>query len=221
MHNIPHREEQPEAEAPVWSFGAGVCWDGGMDTVRARILAAAVELFAEQGYDKTSVQEVVERAGVTKGALYHYFSAKDDLLFEIYRSLLAEQMAGLDRILSERRDAASTVRAIIADLVRTTADHARAAAVFGREIGRVDQERWRELQADWRRYQEAVRGLIRDAQAAGTFAATASPEVVAWTIFGLTTTLPTWYRADGSKSAEDIAAELADLVLTALAPSRR
>ncbi|HEY1487219.1 MAG TPA: helix-turn-helix domain-containing protein, partial [Micromonosporaceae bacterium] len=121
-----------------------------MDTVRARILAAAVELFAEQGYDKTSVQEVVERAGVTKGALYHYFSAKDDLLFEIYRSLLAEQMAGLDRIMSERRDPASTVRAIIADLVRTTAEHARAAAVFGREIGRVDQERWLELQADWR-----------------------------------------------------------------------
>jgi AcrR family transcriptional regulator len=190
-----------------------------MISVRDRVLAAAVELFAEQGYDKTSVQEIVERAGVTKGALYHYFTAKDDLLFEIYRSLLNEQMAGLDRILAERRDPASTVRAIIADLVETTAAHARAAAVFGREIGRVDQARWLELQNDWRRYQDAVRGLIRDAQRSGDFAATASPEVVAWTIFGLTTTLPTWYREDGPKPASMIATELADLILAALTSS--
>jgi len=81
------------------------------DTVRDRVLRAAVELFAEQGYDRPSVQEVVERAGVTKGALYHYFTAKDDLLFEIYRSLLAEQMAGLDRIVALGRPPAENTPA--------------------------------------------------------------------------------------------------------------
>jgi AcrR family transcriptional regulator len=186
------------------------------DTVRDRVLRAAVELFAEQGYDKTSVQEVVERAGVTKGALYHYFTAKDDLLFEIYRTLLAEQMAGLDRIVALGRPPAETLRLIIEDLVVTTAAHARAASVFGREVARVDQQRWLVLQADWRRYQEVVRGLVRDAQRTGAFSDVASPEVVGWTIFGLSTSLPNWYRADGSKKAPDIAHELADLVLAGL-----
>lgn len=187
--------------------------------VRERVLAAAVELFAEQGFDKTSVQEVVERAGVTKGALYHYFSAKDDLLFEIYRTLLDEQMTGLDRIVGRLDDPATTLRAIIDDLITTTAAHAREAAVFAREVSRVDQERWRALQADWRRYQEVVRALVRDAQTAGVFAATASPEVVAWTIFGVSSALPTWFRPDGAKSAAQIATELADLVLAGLAPA--
>ncbi len=189
------------------------------DTVRERVLRAAVELFAEQGYDKTSVQEVVERAGVTKGALYHYFTAKDDLLFEIYGTLLAEQMAGLDRIIGLGRPPAETLRLIIEDLVLTTAAHARAASVFTREVARVDEQRWVALQADWRRYQEAVRGLIRDAQRNGQFSAVASPEVVGWTIFGLSTSLPSWYRPDGPKKPAEIADELADLVLAGLTSS--
>jgi AcrR family transcriptional regulator len=186
------------------------------DTVRDRVLRAAVELFAEQGYDKTSVQEVVERAGVTKGALYHYFTAKDDLLFEIYGTLLAQQMAGLDRIVGLGRPPAETLRLIIEDLVLTTAEHARAASVFSREVARVDQQRWLVLQADGRRYQDLVRGLVRDAQKSGQFTTVASPEVVGWTIFGLSTSLPTWYRPDGPKKPGQIAAELADLVLAGL-----
>ena len=48
-----------------------------------RIIAAAVTLFAERGFDATAVQQIVDRAEVTKGALYHYFDSKDELLYEI------------------------------------------------------------------------------------------------------------------------------------------
>ena len=62
---------------------------------RQRIVAAAVALFAEQGFDATSVNQVVARAGVAKGALYHHFDSKDDLLYEVYRELVDRQLAGL------------------------------------------------------------------------------------------------------------------------------
>lgn len=192
--------------------------DGATANVRERILAAAVGLFAEHGYDATSVQQVVVRAGVTKGALYHYFSAKEDLLLEIYRSLLIEQMAGLDRILALDLPPAGALREIIRDLVVTTAEQATAAAVFHREGSRLDPERRRLLQADWRRYQDAVRALIRQAQAVGVFSTVASPEVVSWSFFGLISTLATWYRPDGPMKPAEIARELADLVLAGLSP---
>ncbi|HCT75638.1 MAG TPA: TetR family transcriptional regulator [Micromonosporaceae bacterium] len=184
--------------------------------VRGRVLAAAEELFAEQGYDATSVQQVVARAGVTKGAMYHYFSAKEDLLFEIYNSLLTEQLSGLDRILAQQHDAATSIREIIDDLIVTTAARARGVAIFGREASRLDQERWHALQADWRRYQDSVRKVIRDAQEEGTFVSSASPEVVSWSIFGFVNDLHTWYRPDGPKTAAVIAKELADFVLNGL-----
>ena len=45
---------------------------------------AAVELFYQRGYQATGVQDIVDRAGYTKGALYHYFKSKEDLLLEIH-----------------------------------------------------------------------------------------------------------------------------------------
>ncbi|HEU4540544.1 MAG TPA: TetR/AcrR family transcriptional regulator [Jiangellaceae bacterium] len=186
--------------------------------LRARILSAALELFAERGYDATSVNQVVIRAGVTKGALYHYFAAKEDLLYEIYRGLLDQQLADLDRICAEEPDPSHALRAVIRDLVVSTIRYRRAVTVFSRESARLSPERWHALQRDWRRYQEVVRGLIRDAQRRGTFNAVASPELVSWMIFGLTTGLPSWYRPDGPKSPSDIADEASEFVLAALSP---
>ena len=54
---------------------------------RGRIQAVALDLFAEQGYDKTSLREIAERLGVTKAALYYHFKSKEDIvrsLFEDY-----------------------------------------------------------------------------------------------------------------------------------------
>ena len=72
--------------------------DGGYDmtseleSVRQRLLSAATRLFAARGFEGTSVQEIVSAAGVTKGAMYHYFDSKDDLLKEIYGRVLRLQM---------------------------------------------------------------------------------------------------------------------------------
>ncbi|NUT33627.1 MAG: TetR/AcrR family transcriptional regulator [Hamadaea sp.] len=197
---------------------AGSSAPAGEHGVRERILDCAVELFAAHGYDATSVQQVVARAGVTKGALYHYFGAKDDLLFEIYHSLLGRQLASLDAIVARGDDPAGTLREIIFSLVQTTAENSTAVQVFTREGSHLDEERWQTLRAEWRRYQDTVRGLIRDAQQTGAFAAHASPEVISWAIFGVSTSMPTWYRPDGPKKPVDIAQELADFVLAALTP---
>ena len=77
--------------------------DGDGTPVPQRLLAAATRLFAERGYDRTSVQEIVEAAGVTKGALYHYFGSKDDLLHEVYARVLRVQQERLDALRGRRR----------------------------------------------------------------------------------------------------------------------
>lgn len=47
---------------------------------RSKIVAAAWELFYENGYDDTTVDDIVERSGTSKGSFYHYFAGKDALL---------------------------------------------------------------------------------------------------------------------------------------------
>jgi len=190
----------------------------GQAPMQARLLAAATELFAEKGFDATSVQEVVERAQVTKGALYHYFDSKQDLLYEIYHSIISVQLAELERILAAGGPADQMLRAIIVSLVETTAARLNQAVVFGREMHRLDQNRLAAVRADRRRYHDLVRDVVARAQAAGDFAPVADADTVTQVIFGVVNQLPVWYRPSGTKSPAQLGSEIADLILAGLRP---
>jgi AcrR family transcriptional regulator len=60
------------------------------EATRAALLAAARDLFGEQGFAATSTEEVVARAGVTKGALYHHFSDKESLFRTVFETIQRE-----------------------------------------------------------------------------------------------------------------------------------
>jgi len=68
--------------------------DRGRDT-RARLRELALQLFAEQGYEKTSLREIAEHLGVTKAALYYYFKSKEDIV----RSLVEDYMTEMDELI--------------------------------------------------------------------------------------------------------------------------
>jgi AcrR family transcriptional regulator len=180
------------------------------------VLDAAVELFAQHGFDGTSVNQVIARAGVAKGGFYHHFASKEALLYEVYGDLITHQLEGMDAILARGLPPAGTLRALIHDLVTTTAASARPALVFWREMHRLGDERTADYRRARRRYHDAVRMLIRDAQVAGEFATVASADTVTFTIFGYVNELPLWYRPAGRKKPAQLADELADLVLAAL-----
>jgi AcrR family transcriptional regulator len=63
---------------------------------RARIQQVALELFAEQGYDKTSLREIAERLDVTKAALYYHFKSKEDIV----RSLVEDYIGQIDALIA-------------------------------------------------------------------------------------------------------------------------
>jgi AcrR family transcriptional regulator len=185
-------------------------------SARGRVLAAAIDLFARQGYDATSVAEVIAQAGVAKGGFYHHFASKEDLLYEVYGDLITRQLQAMDAILALGLEPSATLRALIGDLIESTAASARQAMVFWREQHRLGDERTAEYRSARRRYHDTMIRLVRDAQSTGAFSAVASPETVTFTIFGVINELPLWYRPQGSKRPNQIATELADFVLAGL-----
>src|SRR5580704_3411189 len=57
---------------------------------RGALLAAARELFAEKGFAQTGREEIAERAGVTRGALYHHFASKTEVAAAVVGELETE-----------------------------------------------------------------------------------------------------------------------------------
>jgi AcrR family transcriptional regulator len=67
-------------------------------STRERILDIALELFVEQGYDKTSLRDIAERLGTTKAALYYHFERKQDILLELHLRLHALGREAFERL---------------------------------------------------------------------------------------------------------------------------
>ncbi|WP_165822341.1 TetR/AcrR family transcriptional regulator [Paenibacillus montanisoli] len=65
------------------------------EQTRTRIKEAALTLFAEQGYDHTSVESIAKQAGVAKGTFFNYFSSKDELLCDLQAIIAINEVAKL------------------------------------------------------------------------------------------------------------------------------
>ncbi|MGW2350018.1 TetR/AcrR family transcriptional regulator [Actinacidiphila glaucinigra] len=182
--------------------------------VPQRLLAEATRLFAERGYDRTSVQEIVEAAGVTKGALYHYFGSKDDLLHEIYGRVLRLQMQRLEAIAGkEATPVAERLVEAAADVVVTSIGNLDDTKIFFRSMHQLSPEKQKAVRADRRRYHEKFRALVEEGQREGVFRQEVRPDLVVDFFFGAVHHLGTWYREDGPLSASQVAADFADMLL--------
>lgn len=126
--------------------------------VAERLRAAAFELFAEQGYDATTVDHIAERAGVGRSTFFRAFRAKEDVIFPDHEQVLAR--------IEERFAAASTEHSLLAvtDASRLVlrsfladADRARERYALTRAVPSLRQ---REI-ASMQQYQRAFREFIR------------------------------------------------------------
>jgi AcrR family transcriptional regulator len=87
----------------------------------ARLLDGALELFAEQGFGGTTIAEVCERAGYTRGAFYSNFATMDDLFFALFDAHADGEVERYDQALAELDGAGGSVEPVIKRLAQVDA----------------------------------------------------------------------------------------------------
>lgn len=183
------------------------------------VMQAALELFAGQGYANTSVQQVVETAGVTKGALYHYFHSKDDLLFAIYERILSVQTEHLKAIIARGAPVAETLRAVCVDVVETSVDFLKEGTVFFRSQHMLSAPRQQEVTRRRRAYHDIFAGLIEAGQSEGLYRTDIPRSVLVAHFFSDLHYLSHWYSPSGAEDKTTLAEQLTDLFLVSIAAS--
>ncbi|WP_245900852.1 TetR/AcrR family transcriptional regulator [Prauserella shujinwangii] len=196
--------------------GAGDADEQG--SVPRRLLSVATRLFAEQGFDRTSVQEIVAAAGVTKGAMYHYFGSKDDLLYEVYARVLRDQTERLEKFAATAAPIRERLFSAASDVVVSSIASLDDTKIFLQSMHHLSPDMQRAVRAERREYHERFRGLIEEGQRAGEFRADKPAEVIVDFFFGAVHHLGFWYRHEGELSAKEVGDHFADLLLGALRP---
>ena len=155
---------------------------------KSRMFQAALELISEKGFTGTSVDEIVERAGVAKGTVYYHFTGKAELV----EALIAAELEPLTVHFKEASDGATDpleqVQALIRAELEWIRDNRAFAKVLVTELWREDRV-WRETLLLLRR---ELLGYIRQAIAegvrVGTFRDDIDPDFAASALFGMTVT---------------------------------
>ncbi len=103
-------------------------------TARDRIMRAAEALFAERGYDATSIGEIALRAHVNRALLYYYFEHKEDLYHALLREGIDTLHAAVSRAIGVTTSAREALRTFLQEYLRIARDHPGLVRIVYREI---------------------------------------------------------------------------------------
>jgi len=188
--------------------------------LKAQLVRVGTLLFAENGFDGTTVQEIVERAGATKGAFYHHFTAKEELLFEIHNEIITTELRDAEVIIAQNLPTAACLRQLIVNLIESIALYQPGVTVFFREMHRLPTQRWSQVLDARNRYFELYAEVIARGQADGLFRSDMNPRLVTLALFGTCNWFHTWYNPRGTWSAHELGQQIAGIYLSALEARR-
>ncbi|WP_341975514.1 TetR/AcrR family transcriptional regulator [Microbacterium sp. LTA6] len=179
---------------------------------RRGLLDAAVTVFNESGYDATSVAALAARLGLSKAALYHHFSSKEEIL----ETALGDALDGLEGVLRQARAVAAGDRLaeVLQGAVRVLIEQLPAVTLLLRVRGNSDVER-RAL--DRRRaFDQDVAAIVQAAQVEGAVRDDVDASVATRLLFGMVNSLVEWYRPTGPEGAEALARDVLTIALDGL-----
>src|SRR5438046_6317565 len=131
-----------------------------MATRREELTRIAARLFAQKGYQGTSLADLAGALGVQKPSLYHHIASKEDLLWEVAAEGSAAFHAALDSV-PDGAPAAEKIRLALRAHLGVVAGQLDVATVFVREWRHLEGDRRERFVAQRRRHQERVRDLFR------------------------------------------------------------
>jgi AcrR family transcriptional regulator len=156
----------------------------------------AAALFAARGFAATSIADIAAACGTAKSLVYHYFGAKDDILYDLLRDHMARLVAGAEAALAAAADPRERLRAFVRAEIALYVGARDRHRLLLNALGDLPPERRDEIKALERKLVELVRELcvaLNPALARDSALATAT----AMSVFGLINWTHTWYRPDG------------------------
>jgi AcrR family transcriptional regulator len=174
---------------------------------RESLLAVAVAVFNERGYDGTSMEDLSRRLGISKSSIYYHVDSKENLL----ALALDRALDGLFRLAEEVKasgePAIVRLEQLVRGSVRVLADRLPYVTLLLRARGNTGTEQ--EAMARRRQFDQIVADLVAEAEQDGDIRPDVDPAVTARLLFGMVNSLVEWYRP-GLRAMS--AADLADAV---------
>ncbi|WP_394120872.1 TetR/AcrR family transcriptional regulator [Planococcus donghaensis] len=184
--------------------------------MKADIKQKSILLFEEKGFSETSIQDIVQALGVTKGTFYYYFTSKEQLLMDIHLGYIDDLLERQEKIRQNQLTNCEKVMQLIALLITDIANHGPSGKVFFREMRHLCEENALEVKGKREKFRKNLEEIISDGMAQNEFRQGLEPDIIAFAILGVTNWSYQWFNPAGGISADRLADIYSDLILNGI-----
>lgn len=184
------------------------------DARRREVVATAAKLFAERGYDSTSMSELTAATGLAAGGLYHYIEGKDDLLIAICDELLEPLLSRAREIVAAEGPPVDQLRELVGAWVAHVVEHRDHMLVFTQERQAIESEpRWRRVRSQRKAFEKILDEVLARGETDGSMTF-ADRRLTLLALLGMVNYTAQWVRPGGRLSAREIADGYCAMVLS-------
>lgn len=183
---------------------------------KSKIVSAAWQLFYDQGFDNTTVDEIIRLSGTSKGSFYHYFESKDSLIGSL-AYLFDEKYAELEKQLDDSKNAVDNMLFLTRELcmmIENNIDIELLSRLYAQQLNKRGQK---ELLDRNRLYYRLLKKLTVQGQERGEITRQkSSAEIVRLYAIAERALLYDWCLHGGEYSLAEYAASVMPLMLSAI-----
>lgn len=183
------------------------------DLKRDEIIRVAGNLFYQNGFTKTSVDDIAAALSVGKPFIYSFFPSKADLLAVVCNRVTSFAADLAVYALKEEGSFVDRLDRVVRQLCLRVIDGHLYLAVLFREEKHMPSVAVKQLSRNRHAFKNAVTKLLEDGKNAGEFKFQASPAITELAITGMITWVFTWYQERGALKPEQIADQMTGLVM--------
>jgi AcrR family transcriptional regulator len=185
--------------------------------MKHKLIETGIQLFDQNGFKSTSVQDIVQLLGVTKGTFYYYFNSKEELLKDIHLIYIEELVKQQQKIIDNPESTfTKKLYEIVTLLIRNIRTERQSARIFTREMRHLSGHYLEEIKEKRNKFRKTLQRLIEDGMEQGEFKQGWPSDILTMGILGVTNWSYYWYNPDGEVSEEKIVDIFVNLILTGI-----
>ncbi|PYZ92181.1 TetR family transcriptional regulator [Salipaludibacillus keqinensis] len=185
--------------------------------MKEKILEKSIVLFEKKGFSETSIQDVVDALGVTKGTFYYYFKSKEELLMEIhlrYITAVVEKQKAI--IEDDSKDSKTKLFDVVYMLLNSIEKQGTSARVFFREMRNLSDDHLSEIIPQRDQFFNQLLSLICEGIEKGEFRSDLPPEIITFAVLGACNWSYQWFNPNGPLPDVKVAEIYLDIFLNGI-----
>lgn len=172
-------------------------------SVREKIRAAAVQLFAEMGYHAAPLRNIAELAGIQAASIYYHYPSKQALLVEIMDTHMRQLNSSLEQIIAQPTGVAERLYEAIASHIRLHTTYKAEFFIIDTEIRALEAPYREQILALRDQYEHTLQRLLQEGVDSGVLRPT-DVKVTSYALIAMCTEVAAWFRSPGRLTVQQV-----------------